>query len=78
MRLIRATATLLLLSTSLLAQGVTVPSAANLDAREWFQDAKFRLFIHWGISALLMDGEWVMERRGDSASPTTTSSPCPS
>lgn len=64
MRLIPTTTTLLLLSTSLHAQGVTAATAANLEAREWFQDAKFGLFIHWGISALLMDGEWVMENRG--------------
>ena len=31
---------------------------------EWFRDAKFGLFIHWGISSLLMDGEWVMQDRG--------------
>jgi alpha-L-fucosidase len=55
---------LFLLPTALLAQGVAPPSAARLDAREWFQDAKFGMFIHWGISALLMDGEWVMENRG--------------
>jgi alpha-L-fucosidase len=63
-RLIRATTILFLLPTSLLAQGTLAPSAANLDAREWFQDAKFGMFVHWGISALLMDGEWVMENRG--------------
>jgi alpha-L-fucosidase len=41
-----------------------VPSPENLAAREWFRDARFGLFIHWGISSLLMDGEWVMENRG--------------
>jgi alpha-L-fucosidase len=55
---------MLLLPTAALAQGALAPSAANLAAREWFQDAKFGMFIHWGISALLMDGEWVMENRG--------------
>ena len=25
------------------------PTAANLSAREWFQNAKFGLFIHWGV-----------------------------
>ncbi|MBI2537902.1 MAG: alpha-L-fucosidase [Gemmatimonadetes bacterium] len=40
------------------------PRPENLAAREWFQDAKFGLFIHWGPSSLLMDGEWVMHDRG--------------
>ena len=25
------------------------PAQVNLEAREWFQDAKFGLFVHWGI-----------------------------
>ena len=36
------------------------PSAANLKAREWFQDAKFGLFVHWGVYSVLDKGEWVM------------------
>ena len=36
------------------------PSAANLHAREWFQDARFGLFIHWGVYSVLGKGEWVM------------------
>jgi alpha-L-fucosidase len=46
------------------AQGTDVVPPERLAAREWFQDARFGLFIHWGISSLLMDGEWVMENRG--------------
>jgi alpha-L-fucosidase len=38
------------------------PSPQNLEARRWFQDAKFGMFIHWGIYSELGDGEWVMER----------------
>jgi len=37
------------------------PSSAELESRRWFQDAKFGLFIHWGIYSELGDGEWVME-----------------
>src|SRR3989339_391878 len=40
------------------------PTAANLAGRTWFQDAKFGLFIHWGVYSLLQDGEWVMQNRG--------------
>lgn len=36
------------------------PSPENLKSREWFQDAKFGLFIHWGVYSLLSKGEWVM------------------
>ncbi len=40
-----------------------VPSKENLDAREWFQQAKFGLFVHWGVYSLLGDGEWVMNNQ---------------
>ena len=46
------------------AQSGYEPSPENLEAREWFQNAKFGLFIHWGIYSVLGAGEWVMEERG--------------
>ncbi len=39
------------------------PSAENLEARKWFEDAKFGLFIHWGVYSVLGDGEWVMNNQ---------------
>jgi alpha-L-fucosidase len=39
------------------------PSEANLKAREWFQDVRFGMFIHWGVYSVLGDGEWVMDNR---------------
>jgi alpha-L-fucosidase len=39
------------------------PSPQNLQARQWFQDAKFGLFIHWGPFSIPGDGEWVMNNR---------------
>jgi alpha-L-fucosidase len=39
------------------------PSPQNLQARQWFQDAKFGMFIHWGVYSTLANGEWVMEQR---------------
>jgi alpha-L-fucosidase len=36
------------------------PAPENLEARRWFQDAKFGLFIHWGVYSVKGDGEWVM------------------
>jgi alpha-L-fucosidase len=32
-------------------------------AREWFRDAKFGMFVHWGAYSQLGQGEWVMENR---------------
>src|SRR5437660_12087124 len=45
------------------AQAGYQPSASNLAAREWFQDARFGLFVHWGVYSVLGDGEWVMNNR---------------
>src|ERR1700732_5159527 len=36
------------------------PAPEKLKAREWFQDSKFGLFIHWGVYSVLGKGEWVM------------------
>jgi alpha-L-fucosidase len=30
---------------------------------EWFQDAKFGMFIHWGVYSVLGAGEWVMHQK---------------
>jgi len=45
------------------AQDNYVPSKSNLEARQWFEDAKFGLFIHWGVYSILGDGEWVMQNQ---------------
>src|SRR5205085_10728064 len=51
----------LLLSFAALGSAQTYkPSEANLKAREWFQDSKFGLFVHWGVYSVLGEGEWVM------------------
>jgi alpha-L-fucosidase len=34
----------------------------NVEARRWFEDAKFGLFVHWGVYSLIGKGEWVMEK----------------
>lgn len=39
------------------------PTQANLQARQWFDSARFGLFIHWGASSVLGAGEWVMNNR---------------
>ena len=47
-------------STAQLFAQSYVPSAENLKAREWFSNAKFGLFIHWGPFSIPGQGEWVM------------------
>jgi alpha-L-fucosidase len=32
-------------------------------ARAWYRDAKFGMFVHWGVYSQLGQGEWVMENR---------------
>lgn len=56
-------AALVVTATSVSAQQSYEPSQSNLEAREWFQDAKFGMFIHWGIYSILGDGEWVMNNQ---------------
>ena len=45
------------------AQQDYLPSKENLEARKWFEEAKFGLFIHWGVYSVLGDGEWVMNNQ---------------
>src|SRR5256885_16282979 len=33
-------------------------------ARAWFRNARFGMFIHWGVYSQLGQGEWVMQNRG--------------
>ncbi|MBC8005326.1 MAG: alpha-L-fucosidase [Verrucomicrobia bacterium] len=54
---------------SIMAQTNYQPSEKNLQNREWFQDAKFGLFIHWGMYCQLAGGgdqgiaEWIMNQK---------------
>src|SRR5690242_5317173 len=52
-----------LASTYCQAQWKYQPTPENLRSREWFQDARFGLFIHWGVYSVLGDGEWVMNQQ---------------
>ncbi len=53
----------LLASGRLSAQPDYRPAAENIAAREAFRDAKFGIFIHWGLYSLLATGEWTMTNR---------------
>jgi alpha-L-fucosidase len=60
--LARVAVAALLVARATLAQDA-VP-AERAAAREWFRDARFGMFIHWGVYSQLGAGEWVMEQRG--------------
>lgn len=45
------------------AQITYLPTPENLGSREWFQNARFGLFIHWGVYSVLGNGEWVMNNQ---------------
>ncbi len=53
-------------TAGMLAAGVA--HAVRLDAQpertQWFREARFGMFIHFGLYALLERGEWVMYREG--------------
>jgi alpha-L-fucosidase len=44
------------------------PTPENLQARAWFQEARFGLFIHFGVYAVRGEGEWVMQEKRLTAS----------
>ena len=52
---------LLVVCTPLIAQPGNQPSPENLKSRQWFEQARFGMFIHWGIYSLLGNGEWIMQ-----------------
>lgn len=39
----------------------TAITTTTAQARQWFQDARFGMFIHWGVYSMLANQEWVME-----------------
>ena len=49
--------------TAVRAQGAAPVPPERAAARTWFQDAKFGMFIHWGVYSVLGQGEWVMQNR---------------
>src|SRR5260370_24854019 len=57
------TTTLLLSLVAICSAQTYKPVEANLKARQWFQDSKFGLFIHWGVYSVLGEGEWVMNNK---------------
>ncbi|MCP4978029.1 MAG: alpha-L-fucosidase, partial [Maribacter sp.] len=58
-----------ILVKTLSAQDNYVPTQENLENRQWFQDAKFGMFVHWGVYSVLGGGgdagiaEWIMQNK---------------
>ncbi|MBK5271812.1 MAG: alpha-L-fucosidase [Bacteroidia bacterium] len=52
----------LVLNGNIISQTYT-PTPENLKAREWFSNARYGLFIHWGPFSIPGSGEWVMNQR---------------
>jgi alpha-L-fucosidase len=50
-------------SFSAFSQQSYQPTPENLKARQWFDEARFGMFVHWGLSSSLGAGEWVMQQR---------------
>ncbi|MCK5066788.1 MAG: alpha-L-fucosidase [Bacteroidales bacterium] len=56
-------------SVGLKAQEGYIPTQENLDNREWFQDNKYGLFVHWGVYSIMGGGgdqgiaEWIMDHK---------------
>jgi len=46
-----------------LAQAPDAVPAERAAARQWYSDARFGMFIHWGVYSQLGQGEWVMQNR---------------
>jgi alpha-L-fucosidase len=69
MKRIALTIANIIIATSLFSQttstdtGSYKPTAQNIQARQQFQNDKYGMFIHWGLSSSLADGEWVMNNR---------------
>lgn len=61
MRKILLAIALLLSVTVANGQPGYVPSQENLQARKEFSEARFGIFIHWGIYSMIGNGEWIME-----------------
>ena len=54
---------LAVMSLELFAQPGYVPTPQNMQSRQEFSQARFGIFIHWGIYSMLGDGEWVMHNK---------------
>jgi len=48
----------------------TMESLTNYSCPEWFRDAKFGIWAHWGPQAVPMEGDWYARKMYQQGSPT--------
>lgn len=47
----------------------TVESLSNYRCPEWFRDAKFGVYLHWGAYSVAQQGEWYARKLYEESSP---------
>ena len=52
-----------ILAQTLSAQENYRPTPQNMESRREFAQARFGIFIHWGLYSMLGDGEWIMHNK---------------
>lgn len=62
MKFHRLTLAAILAAGALAAQSSIHPSMSSPDRTQWFRDAKFGMFIHWGAYSVIGRHEWSRER----------------
>jgi len=45
---------IIVFTQNIFSQTNYIPTKENLEARKWFQEARFGLFIHWGVYSVLL------------------------
>ncbi len=63
LRLVAVLVAFILPAAPAVAQTDYAPTPENLESRDWFREARFGLFVHWGVYSTLASGEWVMNDR---------------
>ena len=55
--------TLLAIALAILSATGSHAQDPQAETQQWFREARFGMFIHWGVYSVLGDGEWVMNNR---------------
>ena len=55
----------------------TMESLTSYSCPEWFRDAKFGIWAHWGPQAVPMEGDWYARKMYEHGSPAISRSPGP-
>lgn len=61
-QLIKMCVFVMVIATTIVKAETPPEKTAPADTAEWLDEAKFGMFIHWGIYSELARGEWVMNR----------------